>query len=299
MLKEDAVCPVCRSEGRHVRTLRELLMGTGDEFGQRFCKSCGIYFLSPRIREIDIDHYYPPDYTGYLQHLHPLLIRTITHKLGLDGRRRRMIERYLPGGRLLDVGVGSGFFLKTLDPKKWERFGVDTAWNPGDWENEEVARYEGKFDETPLPLHQLDAITMWHVFEHFYHPDQALANAHEILKPGGFLFIAVPDLKNLDRRLFGRFWVGWDAPRHIAIYSRSSLKTMLLQNGFELCSIHHSSYTGDYFLLNLEFLQRGLNRSPLRLSQSLVLRILLSPFLWGLAGIGLAPIKMYVSKKQI
>jgi predicted SAM-dependent methyltransferase len=299
MLKEDTACPLCYGEGQHVRDLQELLIGTGDGFEQRICRSCGIYFLSPRIREIDIDHYYPPDYIGYLQDLHPPWIRAITHWLGLDGRRRRMIERYVTGGRLLDVGVGNGFFLKTLDSKKWERFGIDTAWNPSDWQREEVVLYEGSFDKTPLPLHPLDAITMWHVFEHFYHPQQALANAHRLLKPGGFLFIVLPDLKNLDRHLFGRFWVGWDAPRHIAIYSSTALKQMLFQNGFELCAVHPSSYTGDYFLLNLEFLQRGMNRSPIRLSQSLFLRILLSPILWGIARIGLAPIKMYVAKKRI
>jgi predicted SAM-dependent methyltransferase len=298
MLKEEAVCPLCHDAGRHIRTLRELLIGTGDEFGQRVCKHCGIYFLSPRIREMDIGRYYPPDYAGYLPNLHPRWVRAITHRVGLASRRRRMIERYVSGGRLLDVGVGNGFFLKTLDSKKWERFGADTAWNPGDWQGEDVVRYEAKFDETPLPLNQLDAITMWHVFEHFYHPQQALANACEILKPGGYLFIAVPDLKNLDRYLFGRFWVGWDAPRHIALYSSASLKTMLHQNGFEICSTRHSSYTGDYFLLNFEFIQRGMNHAPVRLSQSVLLRMLLSPLLWGLAGIGLAPIKLYVAKKR-
>jgi predicted SAM-dependent methyltransferase len=298
-LREKAECPLCHGEGQHVRDLQELLIGTGDEFGQRRCEPCGIYFLSPRISEFDIGQYYPPDYIGYLQNPQPPIIRTITHKVGLDTRRRRMIEKYVRGGRLLDVGVGNGFFLKTLDSKKWERFGIDTSWNPGDWRSEEVVLYEGKFDKTPLPLHQLDAITMWHVFEHFYHPQRALANAHRLLKPGGYLFIVMPDLKNLDRRLFGRFWVGWDAPRHIAVYSSAALKMMLIQNGFELCAIHHSSYTGDYFLLNLEFLQRGMNRSPIRLSQSLFLRILLSPFLWAIARIGLAPIKMYVAKKRI
>lgn len=292
---ETAGCPVCGAAGTpHFERQEDLLCGIGGEFGQRYCPACEMYFLSPRAPESDIDRYYPETYVCYQEDGHPCLIRELAWALGLATRKRRIVERFLRGGRILDVGCGNGFFLRTLAGGAWERYAMDTKWHgggdcPGEF-------HEGRFDHSPPLLTGLDAVTLWHVFEHLYHPQQALENAAAVLKPGGFLFLAIPDLRSLEPHLFGQYWIGWDPPRHIATYSRRGLETLLRRTGFRLVGTVPDVNTGEGFLLNVTFLLRSRGfRRPVH--GSLALRILLSPLIYALSRLGLSPVKVYVAQR--
>jgi SAM-dependent methyltransferase len=252
-----------------------------------------MYFLSPRAPESDIGRYYPATYPCYQEDRYPRLIRKLGWALGLAARRRRIVERFLQGGRILDVGCGNGVFLRTLAGGRWKCYAMDTEWRgggecPGEF-------HEGRFDHQPPPLTGLDAVTLWHVFEHLYHPQQALENAAAVLKPGGFLFLALPDLRSPEPWLFGKHWIGWDPPRHVATYSRRGLETLLGRTGFRLVGTVPDVYTGAVFLLSVDFLLRSRGfRRPLH--GSLVLRFLLLPIVYGLSRLGLSPVKVYVAQ---
>jgi SAM-dependent methyltransferase len=298
---ESAGCPVCGSAGELRFQQRDLLCGLGGEFGQRQCRPCGVYFLSPRVPEDQIASYYPASYEPYQPGVDPWLVRKLAALLKLTGRRRRLVERFVPGGKLLDVGCGNGGFLRELAepttpgaPETWQRYATDTQWHgqgdcPGTF-------HAGIFDQQPPPFRGLDAITLWHVFEHLYHPDRALENAFRVLRPGGFLFLAIPDLKSLEPRVFGKCWVGWDPPRHIATYSAKGMEQLLTRNGFRLVEILPDTTSGALLLLNVDFLlqSRGIQW---RVFHSLWLRLLVSPLVYLLSALGLAPAKVYVAQR--
>lgn len=291
---EIACCPICGSEGSHRFRQSDLLCGLDGVFGQRYCSACATYFLSPRVLESHIDRYYPESYSPFQEDRHPQLIRQLAWALRLSSRRRRRVERFLEGGRILDVGCGNGFFLRTLAGGRWERHAMDTKWHggadcPGTF-------YEGRFDRDAPPLAALDAVTLWHVFEHMYHPKKALENAAAVLRPGGFLFLAIPDLQSLEPQLFGKYWVGWDPPRHIATYSALGIENLLHGAGFRLVGRFPDVCTGEMFLLSVDFLlrARGFQRE---FHRSLLLRILLSPLMYVLMRVGLAPAKVYVAQR--
>ena len=287
-------CPICEAAGTPRFEQRDLLCGLDGVFGQRFCSSCGVYFLSPRVPESEIGRYYPVSYPCYQEDRHPPLVRKLAWALGLAVRKRRIIERFLRGGKILDVGCGYGFFLRTLAGGSWECYAVDTAWHG---KGECPAEFhEGCFDQQPPPLAGLDAVTLWHVFEHLYHPHQALENAAAVLKPGGLLFLAIPDLHSLEPRLFGKYWIGWDPPRHIATYSRRGLETLLDRAGFRLVGQVPDVCTGEGFLLNVDLMLRSLGIRR-QIHHSLVLRVLLSPLTYSLTRLGLAPCKVYVAQR--
>ena len=298
---ETALCPVCGSEGAPRFEQRDLLCGLGGVFGQRYCSDCGVYFLSPRVPENQIDGYYPESYAPYREDPHPRLIRKLAGALGLTLRRRRIVERFVqggerfvPGGRILDVGCGNGSFLRSLAGGRWVRYAMDTKWHGGP--DCPGAFYEGRFDHQAPPLAGLDAVPLWHVFEHLYHPERALQNAAAVLKPNGFLFLAIPDLQSLERRLFGKYWIGWDPPRHVATYSRRGIETLLQREGFRLVGVVPDVCTGEQILLSIDFLlrSRGFRR---QIHSSLVLRLLLAPLVFSLTRLGLAPAKVYVAQR--
>ena len=67
-----------------------------------------------------------------------------------------------------------------------------------------------------------DALTLNHVLEHLPDPVGALRSARELLRPGGVLWVATPNLRSLAHRMFKRDWLSLDPPRHLAATSRRS-----------------------------------------------------------------------------
>lgn len=293
-MTEIAFCPVCGSGGTPCFEQRDFNCGLDGLFGQRFCPACRLYFLSPRVPEDRIHHYYPDVYEDYQTDSHPPLVRWLAWKLGLAQRKRYIVEKFVREGRLLDVGCGAGFFLKTMAGAEWQCYAMDMESHdkhdfPGEF-------HRGCFDHEAPPLSGLDVVTLWHVFEHLYHPQRALENAAAVLRPGGWLFLAMPELRNVERLIFGRYWVGWDPPRHVATYSCSAIRTLLGRSGFTLIDIVPDVCSGELFLRNIDFFLRSRGRNS-TLFRSLILRVALAPLTFMLNLAGLAPAKVYVARK--
>lgn len=80
----------------------------------------------------------------------------------------------------------------------------------------------------------LDAISLWHVFEHVYPIEERLVSFHKLLSEKGILFVALPNMDSYDAKRYGKFWAAWDVPRHIYHFNPASIKTMMKNHGFEL-----------------------------------------------------------------
>lgn len=140
-----------------------------------------------------------------------------------------------PGGRLLDVGCGSGAFLSMMRDLGWDVRGV---------EPDEAAVRRASFDLRPR-LHAgslesaafdeagFDAITMHHVIEHVPDPVATLSACARLLAPGGRLVIMTPNADALGRRIFGRRWLHWDPPRHLHLFNRRSLEEAAMRAGLD------------------------------------------------------------------
>lgn len=136
---------------------------------------------------------------------------------------------------MLDVGAGAGAFVALMRDAGWDAEGIDP-----DPESVRAARLsnarvacatvedvlaEGR-EET------FDAITMNHVIEHLHDPPAVLETCRRLLKPGGVLWIATPNLDSEGHLRFGRDWVHLDPPRHLVLFTTASLKAALVSAGF-------------------------------------------------------------------
>lgn len=77
---------------------------------------------------------------------------------------------------------------------------------------------------------KVDALRLWHVLEHLRDPNEGLAKCHDLLADNGVIYGAVPNGRSLHRWLFGKFWVGYDAPRHTLVFNPRNLRMMLERN---------------------------------------------------------------------
>ncbi|MCC5814602.1 MAG: methyltransferase domain-containing protein [Leptospira sp.] len=103
-----------------------------------------------------------------------------------------------PKGKLLDVGCGLGFFVKSVGKAKpqWEVTGYEIAERAAKFAQEKNGLsnvHAGMVQESGIPEGSLDIITLWDVIEHIPKPHSLLEYLNSLLKPGGILFMQTPN----------------------------------------------------------------------------------------------------------
>lgn len=148
--------------------------------------------------------------------------------------KRNILAKYVPKKSLvLDYGMGAGDFLAFIR----DDFNI-MGYEPSTAARETAMQKIGPGHITEnvdrLSDNSIDAITLWHVFEHLPSPTLSLELFRKKLKPAGFLIIAVPNFNSYDARFYGSDWAAYDVPRHLFHYSRRGLQALLEEEGFNL-----------------------------------------------------------------
>jgi SAM-dependent methyltransferase len=146
-------------------------------------------------------------------------------------RELRLFRRYCSGGDVLDVGCSSGAFLFQLThrfPGLYNVLGTDVSGPPLDYtESRGIPVVRGNFLNQDFSGKQFDAITFWAVLEHLFEPKRFLEKAHAALKPGGFCFLLVPNMRSLAVRLLGSRY-RYIYQQHLNYFTGDSLRRLSL-----------------------------------------------------------------------
>ena len=151
-------------------------------------------------------------------------------------------------GPVLDVGANTGEALVALRSRGLEVAGLEP--NPA---AAAVARgyglevIEATIEEAELPEGRFASVLLSQVLEHVEDPHLVLRKAHETLRPGGIVFIVVPNAASVWRRAFGRHWVHWHVPFHLHHFTERALSKLCAQSGLELR--HTANVTSGEWLL--------------------------------------------------
>ncbi len=271
-------CPVCGDPA--ARDLHDALVDHVFKVVQGrwrlvLCTGCGAARLDPR----PTDEALPTLYTTYYTHAPPAVPGPPAGRLGrlrraarngrlnrhlgyalqpaspLGGRLLGLIPavaawidrgvRSLPaGGKLLDVGCGNGHFLADAAAVGWEAVGIDV-----DLAAVAAGRAAG-LEVTAEPLQALalrepgayDAITASHVVEHVPDPVAFLGWCTKLLRPGGVIWVATPNLAADRHRLLGASWRGLDPPRHLVLFDASSLAWALGAAGLTRVQVQRPAF---------------------------------------------------------
>jgi 2-polyprenyl-3-methyl-5-hydroxy-6-metoxy-1,4-benzoquinol methylase len=251
-------CHVCGGTGDVIYTdLRDRLFGVPGEWTLRQCRAaeCGLLWLDPMPVEEDLPRLYKTYYTHpssrnptYAEVLRdamkcaywraaygPKSSRVLPALMTLAPGFRAQLAiqvfdlQCVEGGRLLDVGCGSGAALQRLAELGWRCEGIDfdeRAVEAGRARGLDVR--VGSLEEQGYPAATFDAVVMNHVLEHVPDPRALLSESMRILKPGGQFACITPNAESWCHSMFGRDWRELDPPRHLHIFTRSSVG-MLMQ----------------------------------------------------------------------
>jgi SAM-dependent methyltransferase len=218
-------CPICDSaSSRFERTVAG--------FSLERCQRCGFVYANPQYTPAALTDIYAHIATAGTIELYsctasPTLIRGYHKKL-------EMIEKRQPKGRLLDFACGAGYFLEQALARGWDAHGVDLGeWTRVAAEARGVRNlHVGRLQDLQFPDGYFDVIHAAQVLEHLQRPREDLAEIHRILRPGGLLYIDVPNYRTLPTILGKDDFMLNEPPQHVNYFTPRSLRTLLDSSGF-------------------------------------------------------------------
>ena len=245
-------CPVCRAT-----TARPRFAVEGLEPPVVICEECGLGRFHPMLAQGAIAELYPDAYYGEPGvKFHPLVERAVR---SIGSRHVRFLSLGLaPGSRVLDVGCGRGVVLGELANLGLEVHGVEMSQAAvcGADPRAQI-RIAQNLAKAGYPSSHFDQVLIWHVLEHLERPRETLDEVRRILRPGGRLVVAVPNLASRQAAWSGAAWFHLDLPRHLYHFPLAALRHLLDETGFEPISDHHFSLRQNPF----GWIQSALNRA--------------------------------------
>ena len=145
---------------------------------------------------------------AYYDRIAPRLVAVESRNWHLQSRMAlnlETIDRYgTPGGRVLDVGCGTGFLLENLAGRGYSGVGIDLSPESVALAQERLERL-GVADRLEAivgsayepPEGPFDLIALTDVLEHLEDPRACLRALREVMAPGGLLVISTPNRRSL------------------------------------------------------------------------------------------------------
>lgn len=232
--QDDFSCYLCKGRSK----VAVIAIGPHGVFR---CGSCGLGFLDSRADGTGEEPAY--DEAFYTSQS---MIRDPSEGIRECLPKVRVVQKYQPTGRLLDVGCGLGYFLAASRQEGFTVCGMEgSSWAA------EYIRKEFGFPVCPAPLEtssledgSLDVCTMWQVIEHLHDPLAGLRKIRHLLRQGGVLIVETRNHRGLDARMLGVRWGGWSLPYHLWHFDPASLRLLAETAGFRVLrlKVHKSDY---------------------------------------------------------
>ncbi len=193
------------------------------------CRGCGLAYLSPRPEPQEVLAFY-----GRYEQSYPdeALLRPGNPFEATAGERAEFVTRFIPPGRVIEVGAGYGHFLRAMRERGWAVTGI------------EPSAPEVRFAKTHFGLEMIggtagelgrdasaDLIALFHVIEHLDDPLGVLEAVASTLKPQGYVLLDLPNALLLPANAIEHFYVV--TAQHLSSFTPRVLRAMLAAAGLE------------------------------------------------------------------
>jgi len=290
--RTGANCILCGTPGSVELTgLNDVLFNVPGKWDIALCPDCRLFWLHPTPSDEEISSFYNSYHTHAEFDENEWIVRVICRgipavSMGYGNTKITRSERFwgfifsLFGpmreagkgailwlharerGKLLDIGCGSGIFLRRLGFLGWDTYGIefDSSAAIHAAKNMQPGRvFVGKIEEYNDHIGSFDVITMIHVIEHLADPVAVLSKCRELLRTGGKLVISTPNSSSWGARIFRKFWRGWEPPRHLYIYNPENLSKLVSSAGLRVQEVFTPS-NASVIVWNESFRVLWLNR---------------------------------------
>ncbi len=214
-------------------------------------------FTHPQPNADILPRYYDsPDYISHTDSKRSLFEKTyqIVKNRALKNKLK-LINSEAEKGHVLDIGAGTGDFLSLLKTNGWHITGIE----PND-KAKKIAISKGitfASSTEKLQTHSFDVITMWHVLEHVPDVQKQISELKRIVKPGGTIFVAVPNFNSFDAHYYGNFWAAYDVPRHLWHFSKTAIDKLFKVQDLKVVKVLPMKFDSFYVSLLSEKYKTG------------------------------------------
>jgi 2-polyprenyl-3-methyl-5-hydroxy-6-metoxy-1,4-benzoquinol methylase len=213
-------------QNKEYLTTKDFLV-SGESFGLLYDADRKMLITNPQPAENDLSKYYESE--SYISHTDDkkgllAFLYQIVKKYALSSKLKLVKTLNLKEGSLLDIGAGTGEFLKLAKDRNWDISGIEP--------NEKARQFAAKKNIVLVESiddvngEQFDVVTLWHVLEHLPDLEKTITKIEAFVKPGGSLVIAVPNYRSYDAQYYKEFWAAYDVPRHLWHFSKESMKRL-------------------------------------------------------------------------
>lgn len=232
-MKKEEQCPSC--DGNQTKFLFEdgkdwfVAGGDSPDYGVRFCEDCQIGYSTPFLSDEELGKHYPDDFEAYVPKKN--LIGYLQKKKYCQDLKKivRILGKRAEKYSMFEIGAGRGEFLDEAREMDFEVAGIEPGEKGVEFADKQyqISLQKGLASELVFQK-KYDVIVMRHVLEHLNNPNECLKKIIENgLKDDGILFLKIPNMDSWEARRFGKFWHGYDLPRHRFHFTGKGLKKVL------------------------------------------------------------------------
>jgi SAM-dependent methyltransferase len=215
------------------------------------CTDCGLYYVDPQPSSYELEQIYSTYDSGDQwrqgeEHFNRSVARAIT--------------RFKRSGLALDVGSGSGNFLRAMRSAGFSVCGVEPSETGGEYAREHhgIETFTGAVEQflSSGENRRFDVVSLLNVLEHLKDPAGVLKGLHSMLQQSGILAVVVPDARlhavigGIRKRLGASdpYWmnaqrhplVGFDPPDHLCSFEPHTVARLVETCGFRVLWVRNA-----------------------------------------------------------
>lgn len=278
MYKKITKCPLCKSKNIKNLIICEDHLVSGESFAINVCGNCTFKFTNPRPINEALHKYYQSEHyishtskANSLRHFLYKTIRSYTLK-----NKLKLVNSLSKKGIILDVGCGTGEFLKTCSNVNWDIQGIEPDQKAREKAEKllDIKLMDSLFNCTDENKYQI--ITLWHVLEHLPELNKTIKHLKNMLSVRGRLIFALPNVDSYDAKKYKEYWAAYDVPRHLYHFSQITFKKLMKNHDLKVESVYpmrfdsyyvsllSESYKNKYFNYSKAFISGWLSNSYAR-----------------------------------
>ena len=239
-------CPIClslnstTSPGRYSR----------DGWTVIDCDTCGFVYLPvvPVAEELEVNLAWEKTYAA--EKMRRKKKQPIVQWLGAKLRWRLhifprtegvdILNKKAPPGPALDLGCGSGVWLKRFDDS-FVPYGIEVSQSLAAEAQAAIDSRGGKIVQASsakgleqFPDEFFTAVLLRSYLEHDWEAREVIHNLFKKTAPGGMIVIKVPNYGSINRMVMGQNWCGFRLPDHVNYFDMRHLRQLAEGAGFKV-----------------------------------------------------------------
>ncbi len=256
------ICPICNSNQCKIKGSSKTNSISVNFIDKKYkvvqCTNCHSYFVSPQI-DFNDEQWSKLYGSEYFANQSKWLIRQRAKELNKRFIKAEYFLSKKTGIKFLDIGAGEGKTLIEGENRGWEVTGIDIVDNRiAMAKTDKIKFIKRKFLECEFTENHFDFRYVDSVLEHILNPIEYLLRIRRILKPGGIVYIGIPnedslfnDIRQIMFNLVGKKEISakikpFDSPYHVIGFYLNSLTFLIKKLDLEIKYIRNFGRKFDF-----------------------------------------------------